>query len=436
MEFKEQSFVTLLMGNDINVYSMARAFHEAYGMKSTSIGKKGGAPCAESRIIDQMVEPEINDPEVFVKCVNDFAANQSQKVLLIGCGDNYVRLIADNKARLAKNIVAPYADGAFLGDLMDKEKFYQLCEKHGVDYPKTYVCTPNTIEVAPEFEAPYILKPCNGPEYFAHEFEGQKKVFKLDSLDELKETVAAVYNSGYKDNLIIQEFIPGDDTFMRVLTNYSDKNGNVKLMCLGHVLLEEHTPYGIGNHAVIINEYDPELMQRFKALLEDIGYTGFSNFDIKFDSRDNKFKVFEINVRQGRSNFYVTGAGYNIAEYVVKDHILDEDLGETVYADNENLWLVVPEKVAYDYIKPIEYRTRMKSLCRTGKVVNPLFYKGDDKPGRLLRLVKQHMSHFPKYRKYLGKSFVTVIKEGLHAKAWNNRRDGSGGDSTDVQGDN
>ena len=415
MEFKEQSFVTLLLGNDINVYSVARAFHEAYGLRSTSIGKKAGAPCADSKIIDQYTEPDINDPDVFVKSVNDFAEKQTKTVLLIGCGDNYVRLIAENKDRLAKNVIAPYGSGEQLNSLMDKEKFYQLCDKHGIDYPATYVCTKNTMEVAPDFDAPYILKPCNGPEYFAHPFEGQKKVFKLDSLQELRETVAAVYNSGYKDNLIIQDFIPGDDTYMRVLTNYSDKNGNVKLMCLGHVLLEEHTPYGIGNHAVIINEYDRELMEKFKTLLEEIGYTGFSNFDIKYDQRDNKFKVFEINVRQGRSNFYVTGAGYNIAEYVVRDHILCEDLGETVYADKENLWLVVPEKVAYDYIKPLEYRTRMKSLARNGAIVTPLFYKHDNNPGRLLRLVKQHTSHFVKYKKYLGnhKKYLAKCKSLL-----------------------
>ncbi len=403
MEFKEQDFVTLLMGNDINVYSVARAFHEAYGIRSASIGKKSGAPCADSKMIDQATVPDIDDPEVFVRTVNGFAAGRDKPVLLMGCGDNYVRLIAENKDRLAANIVAPYGSGELLNSLMDKERFYELCDRHGIEYPATYVCTPNTMEVAPDFGAPYILKPCNGPQYFAHPFEGQKKVFKLDSLRELRETVAAVYNSGYKDNLIVQDFIPGDDTYMRVLTNYSDKNGKVKLMCLGHVLLEEHTPYGIGNHAVIINEYDRELMEKFKALLEEIGFTGFSNFDIKYDRRDGKFKVFEINVRQGRSNFYVTGAGYNIAEYVVRDHIKNEDLGDTVFADRENLWLVVPEKVAFDYIAPTEYKTRMKSLIRQGRVVNPLFCKGDNKPGRLLRLLKQHNSHYAKYKKYLGK---------------------------------
>ncbi len=403
MEFKKCDFAALLLGNDINVYSVARALHEAYGIKSTSIGRKSGAPCAESRMINQLTEPNINNPAVFVERVNEFAAAQTVPVLLIGCGDNYVRLIADNKTKLNKNIIAPYADGDFLASLMDKQRFYELCEKYEIDFPKTYVCTPKTMEVAPEFEAPYILKPTDGPEYFAHPFEGQKKVFRLDTIDELKQTVAAVYNSGYNGNLIIQEFIPGDDTYMRVLTNYSDKTGKVKLMCLGHVLLEEHTPYGIGNHAVIVNECDRELMDKFKALLENIGYTGFSNFDIKFDRRDNKFKVFEINVRQGRSNYYVTGAGYNLMEYVVKDRVLGEELGETVYADKENLWLVVPKKVAFDYIKPVEYKTRMKSLIRNGNAVNPLYYGGDNKPGRLLRLARQQLSHFAKYKKYLGK---------------------------------
>lgn len=400
---KERDFVTLLLGNDINVYSVARAFHERYQMKSFVIGKKAGGHSADSRLIDFTLEPQMDDAEVFVRRVNDFAAQQDGKtVLLLACGDNYVRSIAHNKARLASNVVAPYSDGAMIDDLMDKEKFYQLCDKHGIPRPETFICTADTpADFTPPFDAPYILKPCDGPDYFAHPFEGQKKVFKLNTLAELRQTVQAVYRSGYRENLIVQDFIPGDDTFMRVLTNYSDKDAKVKLMCLGHVLLEEHSPYGIGNHAVIINEYDRPLMERFQALLEDIGFTGFSNFDLKYDSRDNTYKVFEINVRQGRSNFYVTGAGYNIADYVVRDRIYGETLPETVYADREHLWMVVPHNVAFTYIKPAEYRTRMRALIRRGDVVNPIFYRADASCKRLLRMWKKHLAQIVKYRKYM-----------------------------------
>ena len=52
----------------------------------------------------------------------------------------------------------------------------------------------------------------------------------------------------------------------------------------------------------------------------------FSNFDIKYDERDNTYKVFEINLRQGRSNFYVTGAGYNLAKYITEDYIYNNEI--------------------------------------------------------------------------------------------------------------
>ena len=46
------SFQPLLFGGDINVYSVARAFHEAYGVKSIAYGRYPSFPCHGSAIID------------------------------------------------------------------------------------------------------------------------------------------------------------------------------------------------------------------------------------------------------------------------------------------------------------------------------------------------------------------------------------------------
>lgn len=170
-------------------------------------------------------------------------------------------------------------------------------------------------------------------------------------------------------------------------------------MCLGHVLLEEHTPHGIGNHAAIITERNEALEQQFKTLLEKIGYVGFSNFDIKYDQRDNKYKVFEINTRQGRSNYYVTGAGANLAQYVVEDWIYHHPIDFRV-VDSDSLWLVVPKRVVMLHVKQPHYRKQLKKLIREGRTVNPLYYSVDNSVSRKIERFKTQMAHFYKFWKY------------------------------------
>ena len=130
-------------------------------------------------------------------------------------------------------------------------------------------------------------------------------------------------------------------------------------------------PKALGNHAAIITEYNEPLMTKLKAFLEDVGYTGFANFDIKYDSRDGSYRVFEINLRQGRSNYYVTGAGLNIARYVVEDRVLGSDLGPCVMNEKETFWHSVPRAVVYKYVKDPAFVEKARRLVREG-----LFHKG------------------------------------------------------------
>ena len=204
---------------------------------------------------------------------------------------------------------------------------------------------------------------------------------------------------------IIQDMIPGNDEYMRVLTSYSDRNGKVKMMCLGHVLLEEHTPHGLGNHAVIITEPNQELMGRVKNLLEDLHYVGFSNFDIKYDPRDGEFKFFEINLRQGRSSFYVTLNGYNLAKWYIDDYVEDalKDK-ETVYGNKleskYKLWLGVPKKIFNNYAYDNDYKTTADELIREGRYGTTVFYDKDRNFKRWLLMKYMFHNYFKRYKTY------------------------------------
>lgn len=399
----EHQFVPLLFGGDINVYSVARAFHEAYGVKSVCYGKYAGSLARNSAIIDYRVSLDTDQPEVFMENVATVSMEfPDKKILVIGCGDSYVSLAARAQPDFPENCVAPYLSGEQIDVLIDKEKFYLLCDACGLDHPATFIYRREMgRQFTLPFDPPFICKPADGVAYWAHPFPGNEKVFTCKDRDELLSVLDKIYEAGYPGSMIIQDFIPGDDTFMRVLTGYSDQQGKVKMFCLGHVLLEEHTPHGIGNHTVILTESNPELCEKVKVFLERIGYRGFSNFDIKYDQRDGKYKFFEINCRQGRSNYYVTGAGYNIAKYLVEDLVEGKDLPYTL-GDKPSLWRVVPKKVSFDYIVP-QYHQEMKELASQGKAVNPLLYRRDLNPIRLLRTFKSMWVNFPRYKQYYEK---------------------------------
>jgi D-aspartate ligase len=401
MKKMESEFIPLLFAGDINVYSVARAFHEAYGVKPKAYGKAGTGVCPDSRIMDYTREPEADQGETLLRLVNGFAdKHRSQKIILIGCGDAYVRQIIANKPNYADNVIAPYISLEQFDRLTNKEHFYALCEESGIAYPDTFIHRKEYGRRSEfPFDGPFIVKPSDGIAYWAHPFPGQNKVFKTGSRQETDDIIERIYASGYDGSIVVQNFIPGDDTYMRVLTNYSDRNKQVRLTCHGHVLLEEHTPKGSGNHAVIITERNEPLETQLTALLNRLGYTGFSNFDIKYDQRDGKYKVFELNARQGRSNYYVTGAGANIAHYLVDDLIREKDLPMNAVSD-PFLWMIVPKKVAFDFIGPARYRDEMRRLIREGKWANPLLIPADTSFTRRMRVMKNLLGHHYKFRKY------------------------------------
>jgi D-aspartate ligase len=401
VDFQDRDFVPVIFGSDINTYSMARAFHEAYRVKSIVVGKYPGGPSYKSRMVDFIARESIESDSTFLEVVDGLAAAHApKKLILLGCGDSYVELISKHREEFRENVIAPVVSHSQLLDLIRKDRFYAACRDHGIPYPATFIYDRqmgNSYSLG--FDGPIIVKPSNGTSWWEHAFPGQKKVHRVATRKELDELLNQIYQSGYADSLILQELIPGDDSHMRVLTCYSDQHGKVTLAALGQVLLEEHTPKGIGNHAAILTGAQAPVVKVLTSFLEQIGYVGFSNFDIKHDPRDGSYKVFELNARQGRSNFYVTGSGYNLAGYLVEDRLRGKSRDFTV-ATNEILWLVIPKKVAFTYVTDEKLRSRMRALNQEGKVVNPLFYRGDYHPRRIVSVLRSHLSHSGKYKKY------------------------------------
>lgn len=397
-------FLPVLLGSDSNVYGMARSFHEAYGVCSVAIGKGRLSATANSRIVKVAIaQPNIEDDAVFCRVLLSFAKTQDKKLLLVSCGDNYTKLMVHNQEALR-----PYYSFACMSketfeQIDSKEAFYRLCKDAGFSFPQTQTCTfENYRTFSPAFPFPVVVKPSNSVEYWNCSFLHKKKVFVAQTQEELLKILDAVYSSSYKDHMIIQDFIPGDDSRMRVVNCYCGLDKKVQLIALGNALLEEHSPEGIGSYAAIINGYDEALSMQIKAFLESIGYIGFANFDMKWDERDGSYKLFEMNPRQGRSSYFVTAAGYNLAKWLVSDVIEGRPEPFTI-AKEKALFTMIPPSLIFRYLKDEDSRREAKELLKQKKVCHPLWYREDRNFKRALAYGASQWHYRKKYKRYFGK---------------------------------
>lgn len=403
-----QTIVPVLLGADLNCYNIARAFHMKYGVKSYAFARYAISATKYSRIVHFTCVPDIDTDSVMLDTLHRFAdAHIGDRMVLFGCTDDYVAMIIRNREELS-DFVIPYPPKEMLTTVSKKAEFYEMCDKFGIPHPDTVVLTDKTTAdaLSPEklgFSYPIIVKPSSSVDYWKHSFNGMKKVYTADSPERAAEIVNEIYSSGYPEKIILQEFIAGGDSQMRVFTCFSDEHGKVRAMCLGHTMLEEHTPKGLGNHAAIVTEPVSSLpiADKIKDMLEALGYTGFSNFDIKLrEGTKDDFRVFEINLRQGRSNFYLTSAGLNVA--YLANEVYESYGNDCNKVENVVFWHHIPKSTAYKYTEDKALVEKAKKLAREGREYSSVWYTPDMRFNllRTLCVLEQLRRQKGKFKKY------------------------------------
>lgn len=325
------TILPVILGSDVNAYNVARCFHEVANIKSVTIGSGQLAAVKNSKIVDSIIVENFYDDDVLVSRLIEFAKeNEKKDCFLFAASEHYVTRILRNYDELILYFHIPYTNGEMGLLLSDKEKAYELFEQYGLDYPKYRTVSKSDLPIQEAgFEFPLIVKPTESTDYFDLKFEGKEKAFLVKDIDSLNRILSNLYDANYPHPMFIQEYVHGNMDDEYVMNVYSNRQGKVTLMALGRIIVDDPNPDMKGNYLGIINvEEDDDVRDLYASVqrfLENVGYTGLSNFDFKRDSRTGKFKCFEINLRQGRSSYFSTVAGANFAQAIINDYVHDKD---------------------------------------------------------------------------------------------------------------
>lgn len=402
-------FVPLILGGDIGAYSLAREFHEEYGVHSVAIPSVMTGLLAHSRIVEARVFAEQDNEADFLDFVEaqarELSLEGTRPVLLLASNDPHTRMIVAARGRLGRWAVIPYADLDQLLAVTSKDGFDELCALEGVPTPATAVVRAgDDVAVAVSaagVEYPAIVKAADSVAWHDIEFAGQKKVHTVASADELARLLASAATAGYTGALVVQDFIPGPDSGMHLVTLFADNAGKVRFAAAGRVLVEEHAPGALGNSAAIISGAYPEIVATAKRVLEGLDWRGFAMFDLKFDPRDGSYRFFELNPRLGRNHFYVSVAGNNVARFYVEEFLRGGLLQEAefVAASNQHLYSVLPAPLLRRYV-PAELKDTVNRLLRRGGHSHPLVYRAETDPRRWWYIGLSLVNQYRKFKRW------------------------------------
>jgi predicted ATP-grasp superfamily ATP-dependent carboligase len=208
--------------------------------------------------------------------------------VLFPMSNDAVSVISQNKNTLSGLTHIPIPDYSILEIAHDKLKTAHYAKKADICVPETHYFEDihallSSMDI---FEYPLIVKP---------RFGGGASVclHKVNSPDELVTAYLDV-NEKYGPP-IIQEYVPGGSEQMRLVDLICDKDSHMAAGMTAQKIREY--PVNQGTMTYGISTYEPELLEISEQLLNNWGWYGAAEVEIKIDPIEEVPKLIEVNPR-------------------------------------------------------------------------------------------------------------------------------------------
>jgi predicted ATP-grasp superfamily ATP-dependent carboligase len=268
---------------------------------------------------------------------------------------------------------------------VNKKEMYFLAKKHGIPtaetvFPQSRKDVENYLTQA---TFPIMLKAIDGE--ISARLSG-KKMFITHS----KEETLNLYDK-YEDlsdpNFMLQEYIPGGEDTVWMFNGYFNKNSDCLFAITGKKIRLAPVYTGYTSLGICLkNDTVEETTKRF---MKEIGYKGILDIGYRYDYRDGKYKVLDINPRIGATfRLFVGENDLDVARAQYLD-LTDQDVPESKIVEGRK-WLVedrdLVSSVRYYRDKKLTIKEWIKSFRGVQEVA---WFAADD----LLPFILMCMGH-------------------------------------------
>ena len=212
--------------------------------------------------------------------------------VLMPCADDWVKAVAALPRSLAARYPSSVGSERTIGKMVDKWQFAQLLQSLGIPHPRTILivsCAQLESLSASEFGT-QILKPLSSREFLrSHGVKG----YLVTSSEEAMQIATRI-----QFPIMLQEYVPGAPSASYFIDGFVDRHG-VVCARFARRRLRMYPPH-LGNSSLMVSiplEQVDGALEDLDRLLAAVSYRGIFSAEFKYDSRDEQFKIIEINAR-------------------------------------------------------------------------------------------------------------------------------------------
>jgi predicted ATP-grasp superfamily ATP-dependent carboligase len=242
-----------------------------------------------------------------------------ERGVLVPCSDHWVAAVAALDEDIRKRFPAVCPSEEVIDLFIDKGGFARLLEKLDIPHPRTFdLEQPDSLATVPEdVLAAGFLKPRD-----SMAFVGAfcVKAFDFKGRDEAEALLQRAEDAGQK--MLLQEYIPGGPDQHYFVDGYVDRQG--KLIVRFARRRYRIFPPRFGNSTAVESvplEEAREAVEAIEKLAEQAGLRGIFSAEFKRDSRDQRFKLIEVNARPWWYIEFAATCGADVCEPAYREMV-------------------------------------------------------------------------------------------------------------------
>jgi D-aspartate ligase len=219
-----------------------------------------------------------------------------RRAVLIPTSDSGAMFVASQAAQLSERFLFPNQPESLMRALCSKRGMHDLARQCNIPTPETAfpTCRDDVRSYLSTARLPVLVKPV----YNKVSAGGGKgwRMFLAETKEELLARYEAIEDP-LNPNVILQEYIPGQDSATWTFNGYFDHESRCLAGFTGRKL--RNFPAYFGRASLAICEHNDEVERSAVEFMQRIGYQGALDIGFRYDRRDGRYKVNDVNPRVG-----------------------------------------------------------------------------------------------------------------------------------------